>query len=581
MGLLVLFSSHRPIASTKRRGIIAQTYLICVSTMLTHLAIKQFTLVENLELDIAQGFTVITGETGAGKSILLDALGLCLGDKADAQTVRHGAEKAELIALFDISQQAQAQIWLAERDLAQDHECSLRRIVYKEGRSKAWINGTAVTLSELRALGELLINIHSQHAQQSLLKKETHRQLLDNVGTLNSLAQQVAQHYQIWLDAKQHLQHSKTHYATQQARLELIANYIEELEKLALKTDEYDTLEQEYDRLANFEALMSDSQHALALLDEGDSPASRQLQQALRYLENHSSRSPVLSQLCTSLNSALIDVKESSRELNHFLSAQELDPQRLAWLEGKIADAQRLARKHKVMAHELPAFLQQLQQEQQQTQQAQDLSTLEQAVLEAQQHYLQLAQQLSQQRQAIAPQITHDISQHLNALGMPNTQLSYVFNALDKPNRDGIDDIELLFSANLGQQLQPLAKIASGGELSRFALAVQVIQAQHSAVPVLVFDEVDVGISGGTADIVGQLLRELGQNAQILCITHQPQVAAKGHQHWQVQKYIQDNKTLSRVIELSRQQRIEEIARMSGGVTITQETLKHAESMLS
>ncbi len=548
--------------------------------MLTHLAIKQFTLVENLELDIQTGFTVITGETGAGKSILLDALGLCLGDKADAQAVRHGADKAELIALFDVHQQPQAQAWLSERDLAQE-ECSLRRVVYKEGRSKAWINGTAVTLSELRTLGELLINIHSQHAHQSLLKKDTHQKLLDNVGGLQPLALQVARHYQTWLEAKQQLQHSKTHHAAQQARLELIQNYIDELDKLALKTGEYDTLEQEYDRLANFEALMHDSQQALSLLDEGDNPVSRQLQQALRFLENHSSRSDSLSQLCTSLNSALIDIKESSSELNHFLASQELDPARLAWLEGKIGEAQRLARKHKTLAPQLPALQQQLQQEKQQTQQAQDLSTLEQAVFEAKQNYLQLAQELSQQRQGIAPQLTAQISQHLRALGMPNTQVEYAFAALDKPTRDGLDDIELLFSANLGQSLQPLAKIASGGELSRFALAVQVIQAQHSAVPVLVFDEVDVGISGGTAEIVGQLLRELGQNAQILCITHQPQVAAKGHQHWQVQKYNVDDKTLSRVISLDKNQRIQEIARMSGGVTITPETLKHAESMLS
>lgn len=548
--------------------------------MLTHLAIKQFTLVENLELDIQTGFTVITGETGAGKSILLDALGLCLGDKADAQAVRYGADKAELIALFDLSQQPQAQAWLTERDLAQEEECSLRRIVYKEGRSKAWINGTAVTLNELRALGELLINIHSQHAQQSLLKKETHRQLLDNVGGWQPLVNDVAQAYQTWLNCKQQLSHSRANHAAQQARLELVTNHLEELEKLALKAGDYETLEQEHDRLANFEALMHDSQQALSVLDEGDNPLSRQLQQALRFLENHQTRDYSLAQICTSLNSALIEVKESSRELHHFLAAQELDPARLAWLESKISEAQRLARKHKILAPELFALQQQLQQEQQQTQQAQDLSALEQAVFEAKENYLHLATQLSQQRQALAPHITQKISQHLQALSMPNTQLSYAFNSLDKASREGLDDIELLFSANLGQTLQPLAKIASGGELSRFALAVQVIQAEHSAVPVLVFDEVDVGISGGTAEVVGNLLRTLGERAQILCITHQPQVAAKGHYHWQVQKYNQDNKTLSRVLNLSRTQRIEEIARMSGGLIVTPETLKHAESML-
>lgn len=548
--------------------------------MLTHLAIKQFTLVENLELDIAQGFTVITGETGAGKSILLDALGLCLGDKADGQAVRHGADKAELSALFDVSQLPQAQAWLTERDLTED-ECCLRRVVYKEGRSKAWVNGSVVTLAELRSLGELLINIHSQHAHQSLLKKETHRQLLDNVGHLQALVATVGTDYQQWLNSKQQLANSQANYAAQQARLELLNNYVDELEKLALKTGEYEQLEQEYDYLANYESLMQDSQQALSLLDEGEHPVSRQLQQALRVIETHQTRSNSLANVCTSLQSALIEIKESSRELNGFLAQQDLDPQRLAWLEDKISEAQRLARKHKIMAHELPTLHQEFSVEQQHYQQAQDLSALEQAVEQAKLSYLNSAEQLRQARQTVAPQITEKVTQHLRDLSMPNTQLSYQFKPLDKPNRDGLDDIELLFSANLGQQLQPLAKIASGGELSRFALAVQVIQAQHSAVPVLVFDEVDVGISGGTAEVVGNLLRQLGERAQILCITHQPQVAAKGHSHWQVQKYTQDQKTLSRVIELTRQQRIEEIARMSGGLTITQETLKHAESMLS
>lgn len=547
--------------------------------MLTHLAIKQFTLVENLELDISQGFTVITGETGAGKSILLDALGLCLGDKADGQAVRHGADKAELSALFDVSQLPQAQAWLAERDLT-ENECCLRRVVYKEGRSKAWVNGSVVTLAELRFLGELLINIHSQHAHQSLLKKETHRQLLDNVGHLQPLAANVSENYQQWLNCKQQLAHSQANYAAQQARLELINNHVEELEKLALKTGEYENFEQEYDYLANYESLMHDSQQALTLLDEGEQPISRQLQQALRAIESHQTRSSSLANVCTSLQSALIEIKESSRELNGFLAQQDLDPQRLAWLEDKISEAQRLARKHKIMAHELPALQQRLTTEQQQQQQAQDLTALEQAVEQAQDHYLKAAEQLRQARQAVAPQITEQITAHLRDLSMPNTQLSYQFKPLDKPSRDGLDEIELLFSANLGQQLQPLAKIASGGELSRFALAVQVIQAQHSAVPVLVFDEVDVGISGGTAEVVGNLLRTLGERAQILCITHQPQVAAKGHSHWQVQKYTHDDKTLSRVIELNRQQRIEEIARMSGGLVVSQETLKHAERML-
>ena len=318
----------------------------------------------------------------------------------------------------------------------------------------------------------------------------------------------------------------------------------------------------------------------ISLLTEGEQPLSSQLQQALRCLEGHSSRSDSLRDICTSLNSALIDIKDSSGELSRFLDQQELDPARLATLEAKIGAAQRLARKHKVLASELPAVQKTLLAEQQQCQDSQDIDALERQVQVGEAAYLRLAEELRQQRQAVAPRLTAQISAHLHELSMPNTRLQYQFSALAQGQREGLDDIELLFSANLGQTPQPLAKIASGGELSRFALAVQVIQAQHSAVPVLVFDEVDVGISGGTAEVVGNLLRSLGAHAQILCITHQPQVAAKGHQHWQVQKYTSDNQTLSRVVSLNRQQRIQEIARMSGGVTISPETLKHAESML-
>ena len=548
--------------------------------MLTLLKISQFTLVETMELDISRGFTVITGETGAGKSIILDALGLCLGDKADAQVVRHGADKAELVAMFDISRHQEAKEWLAERDLDDSQDCSLRRVIHKEGRSKAWINGSPVSLGELRSLGELLISIHSQHAHQSLLKKDSHRQLIDNVGSLQPLALKVAAHYHTWQKCQQALRDSLANQATQQARLELISSQLEELEKLALKTGEYETLEQEYDRLANFEALMHDSQYALSLLNEGDSPMSRQLQQALRSLESHASRSDSLRNICGSLNSALIEIKESSRELSHFLDNQELDPARLADLEHKIGEAQRLARKHKVLAAELPNLQAQLKQEQAQCQHSQDTEALQQAVVESKTTYMSSAEILRQQRQQIAPTLAAAIAQHLRDLSMPDTQTEYVFTPLAKPSSYGLDDMELLFSANLGQTPQPLAKIASGGELSRFSLAVQVIQAQHSDVPVLVFDEVDVGISGGTAEVVGNLLRKLGERAQILCITHQPQVAAKGHQHWQVEKYNSGDKTLSRVVSLNHEQRIQEIARMSGGVTITQETLMHAASML-
>jgi DNA repair protein RecN (Recombination protein N) len=549
--------------------------------MLNSLTIRHFTLVDHQELEIPTGFSVITGETGAGKSILLDALGLCLGDKADGAAVRRGADKADLTALFDVSRLADAQAWLAERELLHSDECSLRRVIHKEGRSKAWINGTPVTLGELRTLGEMLIHIHGQHAPQSLLQRASHRQLIDNVGDLHSLAADVAGAHQHWQQAARALADSEANRAAQAARLELLDAHLDELQKLGLKPGEYEALEQEYDRLANFESLMLDGRTALDLLSEGEHPVLRGLQQAMKSLEAHRSRDATLSGLCASLDSALIDVKESAGELRHFLEGQELDPERLQWLEGRLGDTHRLARKHKALPAELPALQERLQAERSRCQEAQDVEALQAAVSAAAARYQERALALREQRRHVAASLAPDIAGHLRNLGMPDTQVEFAFIPLAKPGANGLDDIELLFTANKGQAPQPLAKVVSGGELSRFALSVQVIQAQHSAVPVLVFDEVDVGISGGTAEVVGQLLRMLGERAQILCITHQPQVAAKGHQHWRVEKFNEGDVTHSRIMALSREERIREIARMSGGVTITPETLRHAESMLA
>ena len=344
--------------------------------MLISLAIRQFTLVDHQELEIPAGFSVITGETGAGKSILLDALGLCLGDKADGSVVRRGADKADLTALFDIARLAEARDWLAERDLLHGDECSLRRVILKEGRSKAWINGTPVTLTELRTLGEMLIHIHGQHAPQSLLQRASHRQLIDNVGNLHALAAKVQAAHQQMQQAAKALADSEANRAAQAARLELLDAHLDELQKLGLKPGEYEALEQEYDRLANFESLMQDGRVALDLLSEGESPVLRALQQAMKSLEPHRNRDDTLTNLCASLDSALIEVKESSHELRHFLEAQELDPERLQWLEGRLGDAHRLARKHKVLPAELPGLLERLQDEHGRCQQAQDVEAL-------------------------------------------------------------------------------------------------------------------------------------------------------------------------------------------------------------
>ena len=550
--------------------------------MLSLLKISQFAIVENLELEFSKGFSVITGETGAGKSILMDALGLCLGDRADGGVVRAGAERADVSALFVVGHLPEALAWLQARELDEGEDCTLRRTFTRDGRSRAYINGRPATLSDLREIGELLIDIHSQHEHQTLLRKDSHRQMLDSYADLQKLALDTAQHYRHWQSAAERLQKAESAGAAQSARLEIVEHLLRELEQLGLNAGDYEEIEQRHDTLAHLGSLQQDGELALALMTEGEGDtAARLLQRAVKTLEGHAHRAPALSSTVELLRGALIQLEEASPGLRHFLDDLEASPGELEQLEQRLSHCHQLARKHRVTPHELVTVAVQLDQECQALREAQDLAQLADDARLAEQGFMSLAEQLRSGRQQAASTFCEQIQVFLQGLGMGNARLALTLTALAKPSAQGLDDIEFLFSANPGQPLRPLGKVASGGELSRLSLAIQVVHARHSPVPVMVFDEVDVGIGGGIAEVVGRLLKALGEHAQVFSITHQPQVAARGHQHLRVEKRVQDGNTHSTVVLLSPAERIEEIARMSGGLTITDETRKHAEMMLA
>lgn len=550
--------------------------------MLSHLKIRDFAIVSRLELDFRKGFTVITGETGAGKSILMDALGLCLGDRAEAGVVRAGAERAEVSAGFDISRIPDAQEWLKARELESDDECWLRRTLTADGRSRAYINGSPVTLSDIRLLGEMLIDIHSQHEHQSLLRKDNHRLLLDAAAGLCSDARELAQLHHHWQKMARELTALQQEGDARQEKLELLTHQLAELDVLALQPGEYEKLEQEHDALANLGSLLQSGANALNMLSENESDnAIRLAQHAIKVLEGERNRHPALNGVTDLLESAVINLQEASSSLQHYLDSLEADPNRLDFLESRLADVHQLARKHRQLPDELPAFQARLADELAQLNRAHDLDALIKEVSDSKARFMEKAEKLRKARSKSANTFSSEVQQRLAMLGMPNARFEVAFSPLEKPAASGLDDIEFLISANPGQPLKGLAKVASGGELSRVSLAIQVVNAKHSPVPAMVFDEVDVGIGGGIAEVVGRVLRELGNYAQVFSITHQPQVAALGHQHLRVEKQVQDGATSSTVRELSHKERIDEIARMSGGITITAETRKHAEAMLA
>ncbi|MCZ4324411.1 DNA repair protein RecN [Pseudomonas anguilliseptica] len=552
--------------------------------MLVHLSVHNYAIVEHLDLELDAGMSVISGETGAGKSIMLDALGLTLGDRADSGVVRPGADKADILASFDLHDIPEARAWLAERDLDNDGPCILRRVITAEGRSRGYINGSPCPQGDLKALGELLIDIHSQHEHQSLLKPDTHRRLLDEYAGSQELARQVQLAAQRWKQTKNELERVSSIGDEQRARHQLLSYQLEELDNLALGEDELDNLEQEHKNLTNAESLLSACRLVIEQCSENDAGnVLSALTSSLNRLGAFQGQPGALSEATNLLASAQIQVEEAVGELNRFLDHFDADPERLQQMEERLDAIYTLARKHRIQPTELGAMQQQLFEELESLNaddQAAERLSDELAAFER--HYQEKAAELSTLRNNAASQLASAVEQEMQTLGMPggrfNIKLSA--NSNSEPHPNGLEQLEFLVSANPGQPLKALAKVASGGELSRISLAIQVITAQTSRVPTLVFDEVDVGIGGPTAEVVGQLLRRLGERGQVLTVTHLPQVAAQGHQHLFVHKVRESDATRTAVSKLSPAQRVEEIARMLGGVDLTEESLAHARQMV-
>ncbi|MCX4027967.1 DNA repair protein RecN [Endozoicomonas sp. SM1973] len=554
--------------------------------MLTQLVIKNFTIVDQLEIDIPTGMTAITGETGAGKSIMLDALSLALGERADSTVVRNGAAKAEILATFELSNCVEAQTWLKTKQLESEYEneCILRRVISREGRSRSYINGSPSPLQDLRELGSLLLEIHGQHAHHSLLKKDCHRQLLDEYGQLTHLYQQLVTTYKKWQRKTQQLEIITRQSEEQQAKQQLLDYQLSELTSLELHEGEVGALEKEQKLLSNIDALQQNCQQVIDICSESESTNLLQLlNHSLQVLSSLNTDNPQLLEAQQLLINAQIQVEEAESSLQQAIHQSQADPQHLQEIEHRLSCIYDIARKHRTHPTELVALQQQLENELNHLAASDELiAELETTTKQLADEYFQLAVKLSKKRQLAANKLSKAVTSEINRLGMPQGQFEVKIDAISsaKPLPSGLDSIEFLVTANPGQSLRPIQKVASGGELSRISLAIQVVTAQTSTTPTLIFDEVDVGISGGTAEVVGSLLRQIGNQGQVLCVTHLPQVASQGHHHFNVKKAIKNNTTFTQIEALTPTGKVSEIARLLGGVKLTDQTLAYAEEML-
>ncbi|KMV35394.1 DNA repair protein RecN [Franconibacter pulveris 1160] len=552
--------------------------------MLAQLTISNFAIVRELEIDFQSGMTAITGETGAGKSIAIDALGLCLGGRAEADMVRQGASRADLCARFSLKDTPAALRWLEENQLEDGSECLLRRAISSDGRSRGFINGTAVPLSQLRELGQLLIQIHGQHAHQLLLKPEHQKTLLDGYAGETALTQQMSAAYRQWHQSCRDLALHQQLSQERAARAELLHYQLKELNDFNPQAGEFEQIDEEYKRLANSGQLLSTSQQALHLLADGeDANLQSQLYSVRNLVTELIGMDEKLSGVLDMLEEAAIQITEASDELRHYCDRLDLDPNRLYELEQRISRQINLARKHHIAPEELPAFHQKLLDEQQQLDdQADCLETLTLAVNNHHQQAMKVARQLHESRVAYARELSGLITESMHSLSMPHGKLTIdVAFEENHLTAEGADRIDFRVSTNPGQPLQPLAKVASGGELSRIALAIQVITARKMETPALIFDEVDVGISGPTAAVVGKLLRQLGESTQVMCVTHLPQVAGCGHHHFFVSKETDGAMTETHMQPLDKRARLQELARLLGGSEVTRNTLANAKELLA
>lgn len=554
--------------------------------MLVHLGIRDLAVVEALDLEFRAGLTVLTGETGAGKSILLTALGLALGDRADAGFIRPGAARAEINLSFDVTDSPAARRWLEDNELAEEGECLVRRVISRDGRSKAFINTRPATLQALQELGGHLAEIHGQHAHVQLLKSVEQRRLLDEAAGNGELLAQVETLYRRWRTLRDDLERRTGSARDRAAREELLRYQIDELEQHEIADLDYPALVEEHTLQANMGRILATGQSQLDVLYEDESRSVNTcLAQAVHALADLCAMAPEFKDTVAMLEDAQVQVKEASLQLRRSLERMEADPARFAWLEQRLGDVHRLARKHQIRPEELAGHLDTLQTELAHiSQSSETLEALRAELAQVAADYERLAKTLAERRRNAALTMQERISAIIRELGMPqgNLYIEVRDSEAKEPTPHGFDHVEFLVSANPGLPPRSLARVASGGELSRISLAIQVAATDSKTVPTLVFDEVDTGIGGGIAEIVGQKLRLLGQKGiQVFCVTHLPQVAAQGHSHLLVAKISQEGETRSTVRELDALGRKQEVARMLGGVRVTRKTLAHAEEMLN
>ena len=554
--------------------------------MLTQLTINNFAIVRQLEIELAKGMSVITGETGAGKSIAIDALGLCLGQRIETSMVREGQERAEICATFFIEPTNPAYQWLQAQELQDPDnpsDCILRRVINADGRSKAFINSTPVSASQLKEIGQYLIHINGQHASQLLLKNDYQLQLVDTFAHHNDLLTQMREDYRAWKNLQTQVKNFQQKVAENEAKKQLLQYQVEELDEFALRPNEYLELEEDQRRLSNSEQLTQLSQSALQLLSENETVSiDSMLYRATQYIDELSELDPRYASVQTMLNDALIQVQEATSEVQHLASHIEQDPMLLQEIEQRLGQALQLARKHNVKPEELVEWHQKLKAELTAlldfSESEERLILEEKAAFEKMQN---TAKQLHESRCQAAEKLAQQVTHSIKGLAMENAEFFIEVNSdLTKVTANGADNIVFTLRSNLGQQAQPLAKVASGGELSRISLAIQVLTSDQSSIPTLIFDEVDVGISGKTASVVGKLLRQLGDKCQVLCVTHLPQVACHGHHQFNVEKFTVDDKTETKMTALSQEERVPALARLLGGSEITDLALANAQEML-
>jgi DNA repair protein RecN (Recombination protein N) len=552
--------------------------------VLQQLTIRNFVIIDELDLEFRTGMTVFTGETGAGKSILVGALGLLLGDRADSSVIRNGCGQAEITAIVSIRDNQQLADLLSIQEISiTDDELYLRRVINTDGRSRAFINGTPVTAQLLRDIGENLVNIHGQHAHQLLTRRDIQRGLLDNYGTLDKQLAGVRKVWQTWHDTTRQLDAYSRGNTDQEAAMDLLRYQIMELENLQPEEDEYTELNEEYRRLANASRLLESARQAIAIFSEDEQSISSQLHGMLNELQELEQFDAALTGINQMLNEASIQISEACDELRNYSDHLDPDQGRLQEVEQRLSKLHDMARKHKVNPAGLAQHLKDLGQQLAAFENSQEqVNLLRRQQAEALQSYHHNTKILHQARCHAAAGMALEITTRMRELGMPDGQFEIAVNPADDqtPKPYGTDQVEFLVNINPGQSLQPLRKVASGGELSRISLAIQVIGSSDKGTPCLVFDEVDAGIGGGVAEITGALLHRLAEQRQVLCVTHLPQVAAQGDHHIQVQKLSGKSSTTTRIRDLAADERIDEIARMLGGVKITDKSRGHAREML-